>query len=618
MQTLRRASGLFSLLLLACAAQAQSGRDRITTPIDDRVTVVSTGDRPPLAKPQFDIGPASPSERLDRMILVLLPDPAQQQALETLLQSQQDPSSPQYHQWLTQESFGQQFGVSDSDVRQISNWLSGHGFQVDEIVAGRRAILFSGTAGQVETAFHTQLRHYNVNGERHLANASPVAIPAALASVVRGVSSLHDFRKKPLHNIVEFTSGSGHYLAPVDFATIYDVSPLYSASFDGTGQTLAIVGRTNIAVSDVTTFRSMMGLPVNNPTVVLNGPDPGIVSSGEETEALLDVEWSGAVAKKAAVQLVVSASTRTTDGVDLSAQYIVSHNLAPVLSVSFGACEAQMGSSENAFWNSLWSQAASQGITAFVSAGDSGAAGCDAPSSSKGTVAAVSGLCSTPYNVCVGGTEFNDTANPTQYWSSTNSSADGSALSYIPENVWNESGSVAGGSGLWSGGGGVSGIYGKPAWQVGPGVPSDNRRDVPDVSLSAAGHDAYLFVQAGSLGAVSGTSASSPSFAGLLALVNQKTNARQGNANPIFYNLASQQAAGGAAVFHDTTGGNNSVPGVTGFSAGKGYDPASGLGSVDALQLANHWQASVSTPKFSLSASPPLSHLPPAPTGRRK
>jgi pseudomonalisin len=616
MQLRRRASALFSLLLLASAAQAQSRRDRITTPIDDRVSVVATGDRHPLAQPQFEIGPAAADARLERMILVLAPDAARQQALEVLLQSQQDPSSPQYHQWLTPESFGQQFGISDSDLSQISNWLTGHGFQVDEIVAGRRAIVFSGTVGQVETTFHTQMRQYNVNGERHLANASPVSIPAALAEVVRGVSSLHDFRKTPLHNIVDFTAGSGHYLSPADFATIYDVAPLYSASFDGAGQTLAIVGRTNIAVSDVTSFRSMMGLPANNPTVVLNGPDPGIISSGEETEALLDVEWSGAVAKKAAVQLVVSASTRTTDGVDLSAQYIVSHNLAPVLSVSFGSCEAQMGPSENAFWNSLWSQAAAQGITAFVSAGDSGAAGCDAPSSSKGTQAAVSGLCSTPYNVCVGGTEFNDTGNPTQFWSSTNTSADGSALSYIPENVWNESGSVTGGSGLWSGGGGVSSIYAKPAWQAGHGVPNDNRRDVPDVSLSAAGHDAYLFVQSGSLGAVSGTSASSPSFAGLMVLINQKTNGRQGNANPIFYNLATLQAAGGAAVFHDVTSGNNSVPGVTGFTAGPGYDPASGLGSVDALQLANHWQAPVSTPKFSLSASAPASlTLAPGSTG---
>ncbi len=541
------------------------------------------------------------------MILVLSPDPEQQQALETLLDAQQDPESPFYHQWLTPESFGQQFGVSDSDLKEVSGWLTGHGFQVDEISAGNRTLMFSGNVEQVENAFHTSMRHYNISGARHLANATEVSIPAALAPVILGIASLNDFRKQPMHKVnPDFTYGSAHYLAPADFATIYDVAALYAASFNGAGQSIAIVGRSNIAVSDVTLFRSTMGLPVNNPTVVLNGPNPGI-QPGDQTEALLDVEWSGAVAQKAAVQLVVSASTNTTDGVDLSAQYIVNHNLAPVMSTSFGSCEAYMGSAENAFWNSLWSQAAAEGITAFVSAGDSGAAGCDSPDSSSGTAAAVSGLSSTAYNVAVGGTEFNDGANASQYWSpNTNASTYGSALSYIPETVWNESGAVSGGSGLWAGGGGASIIYAKPSWQAGAGVPNDSHRDVPDVSLSAAGHDGYLIVQDGGLGAVGGTSASSPSFAGLMALVLQKTNARQGNANPTLYGLATKQAAGGAAVFHDTTSGGNGVPGVTGFTAGAGYDRASGLGSVDALQLVNHWQDLVTTasPKVTLTASP--------------
>jgi len=607
MQILRKAAGLSSLLLLVCAAEAQVKKNRITSVIDDRVTRVAAGNRHPLALAQFDAGPAARTERLERMILVLSPDPEQQTALESLLDAQQDPESPLYHQWLTPETFGEQFGISDSDLGQIESWLTRHGLQLEEITAGRRAMVFSGTVGQVETAFHTSMHHYMVNGRQHLANATDPAIPVALAGVVHGISSLHDFRKQPMHTDPEFTSGSSHYLAPADFATIYDVAALYSGSVDGSGQSIAIVGRTNIAVSDVTTFRSTMGLPVNNPTVVLNGPNPGIISSGEATEALLDVEWSGAVAKKAAVQLVVSASTNSTDGVDLSAQYIVNHNLAPVMSTSFGMCEAYMGSSENAFWNSLWAQAASQGITTFVAGGDSGVAGCDSPSSSKGTMAGVSGLCSTPYNVCVGGTQFSDATNATQYWSpATNSSTYGSALSYIPEQVWNESGSVSGGSGLWGGGGGASLIYAKPAWQTGAGVPSDSRRDVPDVSLTAAGHDGYLIVQNGQLGAVGGTSASSPAFAGLMALVVQKANARQGNANPTFYSLATAQAAGGAAVFHDVTVGNNSVPGVAGFTAGAGYDRATGLGSVDALQLVNHWGAPVTppTPRFALSVSP--------------
>jgi subtilase family serine protease len=149
------------------------------------------------------------------------------------------------------------------------------------------------------------------------------------------------------------------------------------------------------------------------------------------------------------------------------------------MSMSFGLCEAALGSSGNNFINSLWQQAAAEGITVFVSSGDSGAAGCDSSGAPSGTHGrGINGLCSSPYSVCVGGTQFDDTGNPSLYWSSFNSSGtQASAQSYIPEKVWNESGN----SGLWSGGGGVSTVYSKPSWQTGTGVPSDNKRDVPDV-----------------------------------------------------------------------------------------------------------------------------------------
>ncbi len=183
---------------------------------------------------------------------------------------------------------------------------------------------------------------------------------------------------------------------------------------------MAVAGRSNLKLSDVQSFRSQFGLAVNNPTVVLNGPDPGVIAGGEQGEATLDVEWSGATAPKASVQFVVSASTNTSDGVALSSQYIVSHNLAPVMTLSFGSCEAAMGSSGNQFWNSLWQQAAAEGMTVFVSAGDSGAAGCSDPSSATATGGdGVNGLCSSPYSTCVGGTQFSDTANPGAYWSAT-------------------------------------------------------------------------------------------------------------------------------------------------------------------------------------------------------
>jgi pseudomonalisin len=581
-------------------------RDRITNYVDDEQRITLSGNRHPLAIAQNDTGKVAPDFRMDRMVLTLLPDATQENALAQLLDAQQKPESPYYHRWLTPEQYGESFGVSETDSEQVTEWLEAHGMDVEEITGGRRAIVFSGTAAQVEGAFHTQIHTYNVGGEIHHANASEPQIPAAFAGVVGGVVSLHDFRAQPMNDgsrlpITEFTSGSYYYLAPTDFATIYDLAPAYQQAITGSGQSIAIVARSNINISDVRQFRSSFGLPANDPQIIVNGTDPGIWSSGEETEADLDVEWSGAVAKSAAIKFVVSKSTNSTDGTYLSAQYIVTHNVAPVMSMSFGLCEAQLGSSGNAFISGLWQQAAAEGITVFVSSGDSGAADCDLASSSKATHGrAVNGLCSTPYNICVGGSEFNDTAHPSLYWSSKNAAGtQASALSYIPEVTWNESA----GGGLWASAGGVSGIYSKPSWQSGTGVPADGKRDVPDVALTAAGHDGYLIYQNGGLYVVGGTSAATPSFAGVMAMVVQSEAARQGNANTIFYTLATKQRAGGASVFHDITSGNNSVPGQTGFSAGVGYDQTTGLGSVDASVLVSHWNDATSSPAFRVTPS---------------
>ena len=446
-------------------------RDRITSFIDDDQRVTLRGNVHPLATAQHDTGAVAPSFPMEHMILTLLPDAGQQDALNQLLDAQHDPDSPYYHQWLTPEQYGERFGVSEADTAQIVGWLQAQGMEVEEVAAGRRAIVFNGSAGQVESAFHTQVHAYRIGNELHHANTNEPEIPAALAQVVGGVVSLHDFHSEPLHGALrkpspEFSSGASHYLAPADFATIYDLVPLYQQSITGSGQSIAIVGRSNIKFADVRQFRTFFGLPANDPQIIVNGTDPGIFSSGEETEADLDVEWSGAVARNATVKFVVSKSTNSSDGVDLSAQYIVNHNLAPVMSTSFGLCEASLGSSGNKFLNSLWQQAAAQGITVFVSSGDNGAAGCDSASASKATHGrGVNGLCSTPYSVCVGGTEFNDASNPSLYWSSSNAAGtESSALSYIPEVVWNESGP---GKDLWASGGGASSVYTKPVWQAG-------------------------------------------------------------------------------------------------------------------------------------------------------
>lgn len=578
---------------------------RIHSAIDDMQRVALPGNHPAMARPELATGVVSPETRLERMILVLSPGREQKKALASLLDAQQDPSSPEYHDWLTPEEFGLRFGVDDADLEQVMGWLADHGFTIETITSSRNSLVFSGSAKQVQAAFQTAMNRYQVRGKTHLANANDPEIPAVLAGIVEGVVSLHDFRTQPLHTARKvdprYTNAGGHYLSPADFATIYDLDPLYQQFEDGSGQTIAVVGRSNLALSDVRQFRSAFGLPARDPIVLLNGPDPGTTVSGDLNEATLDVEWAGAVAKNASIELVTSASTNVTDGVYLSAQFIVDHNLAPILSMSYGLCESSLGSAENTFLNNLWQQAAAEGITVVVSSGDSGAAGCDSVDSTFAISGlAVNGLCSTPSSTCVGGTQFDDTETGSLYWNVVNDASGSSARSYIPERAWNESG----GSGLWSTGGGASNIYAKPYWQTSAGVPADARRDVPDVSLAAAGHTAYLVFVNGSKYGFSGTSAAAPAFAGLMAVVNQSTRARQGNANPVLYRLAAEQQAGTApAVFHDVVSGNNSVPGLSGFQASADYDQATGLGSVDAFELVTHWKDSKAAPAVTLSLS---------------
>jgi subtilase family serine protease len=580
------------IFLIACGAGVSAqAPDLVTGPLDESQVVTLTGNVHPLARAEFDRGPVAPDTRLDRLFLELRPSPAQQSALDALVEAQHNPSSPLFHQWLTPAEFGARFGVSAHDIARITRWLIAHGFSIDEILSSRRLVVFSGTADQLAETFHTEIHRYDVRGDAHIANSQDPQVPAALAGVIGGIVSLHDFRRASTitsrHALPQMTAGGAHYLVPSDFATIYDLNPVYNAGTSGSGVSIAIVGRSDINLADVASFRSMAGLSANKPQVVRAGADPGLVA-GDQDESTLDVEWAGAVAPSATVKFAPAASTSTTDGVDLSAAYVVNHALAPVMSTSYGSCEADMGSSELAFYNALWEQAASQGISSFVSSGDSGASGCDSGADTKGSGPAVNGLCSSPYSTCVGGTEFKEGSNPAAYWSATNSASHGSALSYIPEEVWNES-ALNGGDGLWASGGGVSQVYTQPAWQqrVSGARAAGGMRAVPDVALSAAAHDGYVIVENGGWWIIAGTSAASPSFAGIAALVVEAEHGKgQGNANASLYSLVEAEID----PFHPTPSGNNSVPGVSGFTAsGAAYNLATGLGSVDAARLIESW-----------------------------
>jgi pseudomonalisin len=565
-----------SLLFFPLVTPAQQGSvpARITEAIDETKLTLLKGNTHPLARPEFDRGPAPPTLPLDRMLLVLRRSPEQAAALQLLLDEQQDKSSPNYHNWLTPEQFGQQFGPPDQDIQTVTSWLESQGFRVNRVAKGRNVIEFSGTASQLRGAFHTEIHEYSVNGADHWANSSDPQIPTALAPVVAGIATLHNFLKKPqivmsgdwvgalykpgAQPQVTFSNGV-HALGPADFATIYNISPLYSSSINGSGITIAVVGRSNIDLQDVLDFRSVFGLAGPGADVFVNGPDPGDLGGDEEAEAVLDTTWSDAVAPGAYVGLVVSASTNVTDGIDLSELEIIDNAAGSVMTESFSRCEASVTSAEASSIASLAEQAAAQGMTYVVSSGDSGAEGCDSLSESSATgPISVNVLASSAYTVAVGGTQFNENGNNSTYWSPSSASIATSAKSYIPENVWNESCTAAtcpSGTtpSLAAGSGGASVLFPKPPWQSGvAGIPSDKARDLPDVSLNASvGHDPYLIClrlscEVNSQGQISlalvgGTSASAPSFAGIMALVNQKTGVKQGQANYVLYRLASQE-----------------------------------------------------------------------------
>ncbi|MBV8819382.1 MAG: S8 family serine peptidase, partial [Acidobacteriaceae bacterium] len=570
--------------------------DRITREIDRNQSVALRGHVNAHVRPEFDRGKVDANFALPSVTIRLKRSATQQSTIEQLLADQQNPGSAQYHRWLTPEQYADQFGLNASDLAKVTGWLESSGFKITYTARARNYVTFSATAAQVQSALGTEIHRYNVNGELHYANATDPVIPAALADVVHSFHGLTDFRWKPRLRkqsaIPEITSSGGaHYLGPDDLATIYDIAQLYQAGVDGTGQKLAIMGQTGIRMADITNFRTHFKLAAMNLQLMLvpGQTDPGV--TGDLDEADLDLEWSGAVARNATILYVYAGDINT------SLTYAIDQNLAPVISASYGGCEGfdlvDLPSTQT-----LAQQANVQGITWVNASGDAGAADCDTGSVAQAGLA-VDSPASTPEVTAVGGTEFVDQGG--SYWASTNTSTLGSALSYIPEKVWNDS--IADGE-LGAGGGGVSSIFARPVWQSGPGVPNDGFRHVPDVAMAgSADHDGYYVYSGGSAGYFGGTSAGTPVVAGILTLLNQylvSTGAQSqpglGNVNPMLYRMAQTNPN----AFHDVSMGDNKVPcnagapdctsnGNLGYSAAPGYDMASGLGSLDAYNLVQQW-----------------------------
>lgn len=584
------------LLWLPTALLAQ--QDRIIGKVDASRLVKLSGSLNPRATPASDVGAVDPSMELNYVRLMLKPSAAQQADLNQFLHDQQSPGSPNFRKWLTPEQFADRFGVSQADIAKITGWMQSQGFDVVAVARGRRFIAFNATARQIQSALATEIHHFRVDGELHFANATEPSVPQAIQPLVLGFLGLDDFEPKPAARAKavkpNYTSTSGYAVTPGDLAIIYDVVPIYQGGYTGAGQTIAVIGQSDIDPSDIASFQALFRLPANAPQRLLvpGTPDPGYVT-GDEGESDLDLEYAGGMAYGAQILFVYSKSVIT------SVTYAIDQNLAPVISYSYAGCESNVNSAAAQSLQSMAQQANVEGITWIASAGDSGAAMCDTAAATHGE--AVNLIAALPEVTGVGGTMF--IGNTSYYWSYQNNSNDSSALSYIPESVWNESTN----SQLSAGGGGFSIFYHRPDWQTGPGIPAGTARGVPDVSLTAAHNDdPYVTIESGKVDLIGGTSASAPAFAGMVALLNEYLGTYGlGNINPSLYWMAQTTSH----VFHDIITGGNIVPCVAGspncgpnnnfgYTAGPGWDAASGLGSVDATQMFNDWSIGAGTPQI--------------------
>ncbi len=728
---------LLTILSFFSGASYAATPDRITGALTSGETVTLRGSVHHKALPEYDQGPVDPAMRLGTITLLTVPTASQQKALNQLLAQQLDPKSSNYHKWLTPQQYADRFGLSQNDVQQMAAWLKLQGFSMVHAARGRNWISFNGTAAQIQNAFGTEIHSYNVNGELHYANVTAPKIPAAMSGIVTGIRGLHDFKPRPMNvrrNSVArpyyySSSFQSQFLAPGDIATIYDISAL---GVDGTGQKLAVMGQTDIYLSDITDFRTGFGLSAiscttnsggvitacNDPhfQYVLDGTDPGLSTNGDISEADLDVEWAGATAPGAKIIYVNSTNTFTSFYYAIDNKDTLGET---VISLSYGLCEFEDNTILNSAGQPLADEtelmkANAEGITFLNSSGDSGAAECDpdtpySPSTDPNGASAQGGLAvsypaSSPEVTGVGGTAISlaDLSSGT-FWATTNSTNGGSATQYVPEVAWNDDAefvtycqqnpgifcsqggnpavpgwvpitsaqnvqtdfSLQGGQGISSAGGGVSNCavqnsnnsacvsgFTQPSWQTVTISGQAAARFTPDISLLATPNfPGYLYctelselgdsgtgsscAPGGAAGItnslnlntaaiIGGTSVSTPIFAGIVALLNQKLGPTGlGNINPMLYSLAAANSSNGA--FHSVTAGENQVyctagtpsvqpaalrcpsSGVLGFQASNadtttGYNLVTGLGSVDAGKLAIAWAATLPQ-EFSLSPS---------------
>ena len=629
-----------AMLFYSLPIFSQGPAPRLERAITEADRVVLSNSRTPRVHAAQDLGAVSPDTAVSGVSLVFRRSATQEAELRELLAAQQNKASPLYRQWLTPETFAARFGVAAEDIATTESWLVSRGFRVESVARSRDRITFSGTAAQMQTAFGAELHHYRADGELHFAPASDLSLPAELASVTSAVLHLSDFRPKPNVRVQSrphpnYTSfpAQTHYLGPKDIATMYNLNGIYQQQYIGNGaQKLAIVGQSFVDLAlGVNYFQGNLSQANTISTVLVPGSGVEAISPGDEGESEIDLEYSSGIDPSASIFLVFVGDNQSYDVFDALA-FAITENVAPVVSISYGACESAISQSELDENNSLFEEAAAQGQTLVASAGDSGSTACEPYTIAEGVTSAqqqalsVNFPASSPYVTAVGGTQMaagTFASGTSPYWSAaSNSDNVSSLLSYVPEVVWNEDSAA---NGIAAGGGGASAYFPRPVWQATvPGIPTGNYRLLPDVALqSSVASPGFLICTSdaslvnlqgetntcanGLLGSdnsyttAGGTSFAAPIFAGFIAILNGFEHAAgQGNINPELYKLAADSASY-ASAFHDITSGTNACSSSIGncstvnqssFAATTGYDQATGLGSVDFGALAKIWPSS--------------------------
>lgn len=615
---------LSALLLTAVTTFAQAPEPRLHGSLQQQNRSLLPGSAPPKALRNKILGPVPENRPIHGITLVFRRSPVQQADLQQLMEAQQNPTSPEFHHWLTPETFGRRFGVADSDLETTQAWLRQQGFVITGVSHARDRITFSGTAGQVNAAFSTTLRQVEVDGAPHIAPDSALSLPADLAAITLAVTHLSDLRPTPNARLAPgpaFTSGTtqAHNLSPVDLAVMYDLPPVDTSHPQAQTQSIAVVGQSYVDLSGNSVINSFTTNIVYNRLIPVLVPGSGIeaVSPSDQAESEIDLEYTVGYATGISAYLVFVGSDPSYDVFD-SLSFAIDQDLASIVSISYGLCEALMSPADLAQGNALFQQASLQGQTLIAAAGDSGSTGCARFSSLSTSVRgalAVTYPADSPYVTAVGGTQMAPGtfgAGASTYWAAADSppyNINKSLLSYVPEVVWNENSAA---HGLFSTGGGSSLSLPRPSWQANlPNVPTGTTRLVPDIALQAssaspgfifcsddasfvglAAAQSCLFGTSGEYPVAGGTSFATPTFATMVALLNQTTlSLGQGNINPLLYQLAANP---NNTIFHDITVGTNdclpaipgcSAAGQTGFSAAPGYDQTTGLGSIDFAHL---------------------------------